>query len=255
MENLILILISISLLSYLFFCFSKHRFFFLMGPVFLILGLLANLYLIARHFYQTQRLPLTNTSETLLSLITLILIVYLILEFKIRLPRVAGLIVSLISLLGLYSAFYIFKKPLMPLLPALQSGWLLFHVSSCIIAYGFFTIAFLAAVIHLTKRDSSPAATFRVMHRSICIGFLFLALGIILGSIWGKYAWGHWWNWDPKETWALITWLIYASYIHGRLFGTCSERKLSWIAILGFLACLFTYLGVNFLLRGLHSYA
>jgi cytochrome c-type biogenesis protein CcsB len=152
----------------------------------------------------------------------------------------------------------------MPLLPALQSRWLVFHVSSCIIAYSFFAISFIAAIVFLIKMtgpnlrqetaEQKSEGLSRLTHRSISLGFFFLTLGIILGSLWGKSAWGHWWNWDPKETWALITWLIYASYIHVRLFGKWSEKKIAGIAILGFLACLFTYLGVNFILKGLHSY-
>lgn len=254
MEDLILILILISAVFYLLSLVFRHRFFSFMGQTFLISGLLGELYLISGHFFQTQRLPLTNTSETLLSLIALIILVYLILEYKVRLPKVTGALVSLVSLLGLYAAFHIFKKPIMPLLPALQSRLLVFHVSSCIAAYGFFTIAFISALVYLFK-GQGDVRIFPVMHRSIAIGFYLLTVGIILGSLWGKSAWGHWWNWDPKETWALITWLIYASYIHGRLFGNWSEKKLCWIAIAGFLACLFTYLGVNFLLKGLHSYA
>lgn len=253
MENLILILILLSFLSYLSACFVKNKFFPLIARIGLSLTVLANFYLILGHLFQTQRLPLTNISETLLSVVTFIILIYLALAYKLRLTQPFGLIVSLISLIGIYSAFYIFKKPLMPLLPALQSRWLVFHVLSCIIAYGFFTIAFITTLAYLFKQGAG-LNILPIIHRSICIGFLFLTLGIVLGSIWGKYAWGNWWNWDPKETWALITWLIYASYIYGCLFENRTEKKLVAISTLGFLACLFTYLGVNFLLRGLHSY-
>ncbi|MEK6728100.1 MAG: cytochrome c biogenesis protein CcsA [Candidatus Omnitrophota bacterium] len=254
MENLVLILYLLSLLFYFLSYFFKHKFFSRLGLIFLSTGLLCSFYLASTHFYTTQRLPLTNTSETLFSLVTLVVLVYLALEWKLGLPRILGLSVSLISLSGLYLAFYFFKKPLLPLLPALQSRWLVFHVSSCIVAYGFFTLAFICAIIYLAR--SNPALIiFSIMHRSISVGFLFLTLGIILGSIWGKSAWGHWWNWDPKETWALITWFIYAGYMHAKLFGNWPKRKLAQIAVLGFLSCLFTYLGVNYILRGLHSYA
>lgn len=253
MENSILILISFSFLSYLSAGLIKNKFFPLIARTGLILVVFANFYLMLAHLLQTQRLPLTNTSETLLSLITLIILIYLALADKLRLSPAAGLLVSLISFIGIYSSFYIFKKPLMPLLPALQSRWLVFHVLSCIIAYGFFTIAFILALVYILKKEKGWGILL-IMQRSICLGFLFLTLGIILGSIWGKFAWGNWWNWDAKETWALITWLIYGRYIHSCLLEKQTEKKLSAVSILGFLACLFTYLGVNYLLRGLHSY-
>lgn len=258
MENLILVIFLFSFLFYFLACFLKPKFFSIAGLSCLCLGFLGNIFLICRHFFYTHRLPLTNISETLLSAVTIVVFIYLVSEFKRHQLKYIGLSISLISCLGLIASFWFLKRPPMPLLPALQSKWLVFHVSSCIIAYCFFTVAFISAVIYLfTGNEASTVCDNlnRFMHRSICLGFSLLTLGIILGSIWGKSAWGHWWNWDPKETWALVTWLIYASYIHGRLFGNWSEKRLSTIAILGFLACLFTYLGVNFLLKGLHSYA
>lgn len=275
-------ILSIYLLSFLFYflaCFLRPKFFPKVALFFLILGFSGNIYLIIQYFLHTHRLPLTTMSETLLSAITIIVLIFLVLELKKHQLEITGLFVSLISFLGLMAAFWFFKRPLMPLLPALQSKWLPFHVSSCIIAYCLFTISFIAAITYLThssalklcllgqgrrhrpgmiKEDAELNKEIllnRLCHRCICPGFFLLTLGIILGSIWGKSAWGHWWNWDPKEVWALITWLIYASYMHGRLFGDWSEKKLSYVAILGFLSCLFTYLGVNFLLSGLHSYA
>lgn len=274
--------LSIYLFSFLFYVlayFLRPRFFRIIALSSLSSGLLGNLYLIIEHFLRSHRLPLTNIAETLLSTVSIIVLVYLVLEFRKRRPILMGLLVSLISSLGLMAVFRFSKGPLMPLLPALQSKWLVFHVSSCIVAYSFFAVSFIAAIVYLTSSTATekgrrPGSTLseaeglternpesdhqillnRLCHRCICIGFFLLTLGIILGSVWGRYAWGHWWSWDAKEVWALITWLIYASYIYGRLSGDWSERKLSWIAISGFSACLFTYLGVTFLLRGLHSY-
>lgn len=256
MEIYIVSLSLISFLSYLSACFFKPGFFSRIAIFSLLLGFLGNLYLIIQHFINTERLPLTNTSETLLSVATLIVFIFLMLAFKRHDLNEIGVLVSLISSIGLIASFWLLKKPLVPLLPALQSKLLVFHVSSCIVAYCFFTVSFITALIYLIREKSDQRVLLtRFTHRFVCLGFYFLTLGIILGSIWGKSAWGHWWNWDPKETWALITWLIYAAFIHGRLFGSWSEEKLAGIAIVGFSACLFTYLGVNFLLKGLHSYA
>lgn len=268
MEITVVSLYLSSFLLYIAAFFSKNKFFSNCALASLALGFLGNLYLIIRHLFNAHRMPLTNTPETLLSMVAVIVLIFLILEFftkggsafgeRAGRFKTIGLFVSLISSLGLIFAFYVLRKPLMPLLPALQSKWLAFHVASCIIAYSFFAISFITAIIFLAKKSSAPDERIwlnRLSHRSICIGFFLLTLGIILGSVWGKSAWGHWWNWDPKETWALVTWLIYGLYIHGRLFSRWPETKLSWVAVFGFLACLFTYLGVNFLLRGLHSYA
>lgn len=258
MEISIVYVYLASFLLYIAASFSKPKFFSNCALSSLSLGFLGHMYLIIRHILHARRMPLTNTSETLLSVTAVIVLIFLILEFKARRFERIGLFVSFISSLGLIFAFWVLKRPVMPLLPALQSKWLVIHVSSCIVAYSFFTISFIAAIIYLARKDSNSNHGIqlnRICHRCISLGFYLLTMGIILGSIWGKSAWGHWWNWDPKETWALVTWLVYGLYIHGRLFFRWSETKLSWVAVFGFLACLFTYLGVNFLLKGLHSYA
>ncbi|MCQ9205888.1 MAG: cytochrome c biogenesis protein CcsA [Omnitrophica bacterium] len=255
MENFTVGIYLVSFLFYLLACFFKQKFFPKIALLSLSLGFLGCLFLVIRHFFQTQRLPLTNTSETLLFAATIIGLIFLAVNYKNKLAKVIGLLVSLIASLALISSLWLARSSPMPLLPALQSKWLVFHVSSCIIAYCFFTIAFVTALIYIVNRESRSSDILSITHSSVSIGFLFLTLGIILGSIWGKFAWGHWWNWDPKEVWALITWFIYGYYFHAFLAKKHSEEKLCWIAIAGFLSCLFTYFGVNFLLKGLHSYA
>ncbi len=89
----------------------------------------------------------------------------------------------------------------------------------------------------------------------IAIGFLLLGVGIITGAVWANYAWGTYWSWDPKETWSLITWFVYAAFIHARLTRGWRGKKAAIISIVGFISVLFTFLGVNYLLSGLHSYA
>lgn len=256
MEYYIASIYLFSFLFYLLACFFRPNAFARIAFLSLCLGFLGTLFLIAKHIFQLRRLPLTNTPETLLSLVTLAVFVFLILEYKKLLPMISGMLISLFSFTGLIFAMRLFRKPSHPLLPALQSKLLVFHVSSCIIAYSFFTIAFIATIINIIKRNSLGQDGLRnVIQRTVCIGFFFLTLGIILGSIWGRSAWGHWWNWDPKETWALISWLIYALYFYGKMFANLPDRILAAIVIAGFLFCIFTYLGVNFLLKGMHSYA
>ena len=91
-------------------------------------------------------------------------------------------------------------------------------------------------------------------HRTIVFGFLWLSAGIITGAVWANEAWGTYWSWDPKETWSIITWFLYASTLHARFTRGWSGRRIAWLAIAGFFAVFFTYFGVNFLLSGLHSY-
>jgi cytochrome c-type biogenesis protein CcsB len=93
-----------------------------------------------------------------------------------------------------------------------------------------------------------------LIYRTTVLGFLLLTLGIVTGAVWAETAWGRYWSWDPKETWSLITWFIYAALLHARLLKGWHGRRTAWLAVLGFMAVLFTYFGVSFLLTGLHSY-
>lgn len=164
--------------------------------------------------------------------------------------------ISMLAIIFLCFLFVLafFRRVAFPLVPALQSKWLIVHVGSCFVAYASFTFAFITGIISFarkTKRDFYICLT----HRSICIGFLFLTIGIILGSLWGKSAWGHWWNWDPKETWALIGWSIYLVYFYSRLIQLkLKDTTVPKFAIVGLLLILFNYFGVTFLMKGLHSY-
>jgi cytochrome c-type biogenesis protein CcsB len=143
-------------------------------------------------------------------------------------------------------------------MPALQSSWLGIHVVASLIGYAFFTISFVSSVVYLAifrgsapKRPSLVFSLDALTYRTISLGFLFLALGIITGSVWAERAWGSYWSWDPKETWALITWLIYAIYLHARLITGWRAKNRAWLAVVGFLSLIFTYVGVRFL-PGLH---
>ncbi len=150
-----------------------------------------------------------------------------------------------------------------PLMPALRSNWLIFHVVTCFLAYAAFAASAFIAVhfIHRTSRSTLPendvVRTDSLMYRIVSVGFFLLTLGILSGSAWAQQSWGRYWGWDPKETWSLITWILYALFLHARVVRGWSGRRLAFIVILGFLAVLFTYFGVNYLptMKGLHSYA
>jgi cytochrome c-type biogenesis protein CcsB len=152
-----------------------------------------------------------------------------------------------------------------PLIPALKSNWLIAHVFTCFVGYGAFAIAFGVSIMYLLKarepqgngglvgRFPSTSVLDELTHQLVMFGFLFLCAGIITGAVWANSAWGRYWGWDPKETWSLITWFVYATLLHARLMRGWRGRRIAYLSIIGFGAVLFTYFGVN-LLPGLHSY-
>ncbi|MFH1148191.1 MAG: cytochrome c biogenesis protein [Pseudomonadota bacterium] len=140
-----------------------------------------------------------------------------------------------------------------PLIPALRSNWLIAHVITCFIGYGAFAVSCGLSVAYLVRGTRENENLDMMNYRMIVFGFLFLTAGIATGSIWAHSAWGAYWQWDPKETWSLITWLIYATVLHARLRGWYG-KKIALLSISGFISVLFTYFGVNFLMAGLHSY-
>lgn len=153
------------------------------------------------------------------------------------------------------SAVFIFINCLKPeihdasLMPALQSPWFIPHVTVYMFSYSVFGCAFLIALSVLFRKDGAAdqGGIFKSMDTLIYIGLAFLTLGMMSGSLWAKDAWGHYWNWDPKETWAALTWLAYLLYVHLRIFGRVSPRILCGIVIFSFLCLQMCWWGVNLL--------
>ena len=228
--------------------------------------------------------PLSNLFESLIFFIFAVLLIYLIVQFTLK-PRYFGVAAApLVTLLiGFASILPPRLKDAHPLMPSLQSYWLNIHVTLMLLSYAAFTLALGSAIIYLVlyytkgKNEKSQGSgdgmlvldagaaggtkvgsqlTFfdDLTYRLILAGFPILAFGIIAGGIWANHAWGSYWSWDPKETWALITWLIYAGYLHFRLTREWKDQKAAWMAVLGFVSVLITYLGVNYLSHGLHTY-
>ena len=290
-----------------------------------------------------RSVPLTNLYESLIFFVWCLILGYLIIEFKYKnrsfgafVTPVAGLALAFIDISGM-------SKEIHPLIPALQSNWLLAHVTMSFIAYAAFALSFSTGLMYLivsTDKKHQPAyifwtftlgifltllitmgidvMTFRVAvrpeefiksymfrssflnrsaaiqiiswismaaiifviwrfghvlktviekfnisseildeitYKSIAVGFPIYTLGgLIFGAIWADQAWGTYWSWDPKETWSLITWFIYAFYLHSRMIRGWRGKRVAIVAVFGFLAVIITYLGVNLLLSGLHSY-
>jgi len=208
--------------------------------------------------------PLSNLYESLVFFALVFSVLYLFVEFKYHM-RAIGVIASPIPFLAMAYASLQADSRIEPLIPALQSNWLIAHVMSCFLGYAAFAVAFGISLLYLFKSfGGDPSSGLRrlvpdtailddLTHRMITFGFLFLSVGIFTGSVWANQAWGRYWGWDPKETWSLITWLIYAAILHVRLMRGWEGRRIAILSVIGFMAVLFTYFGVN-LLPGLHSY-
>jgi ABC-type transport system involved in cytochrome c biogenesis permease subunit len=142
-----------------------------------------------------------------------------------------------------------------PLIPALKSNWLIVHVITCFLGYAAFFMASVMGIILLVKGESAEEAGMLgdMLYRSTATGFILFTFGIVTGSVWAYAAWGRYWGWDPKETWALITWLIYSAVLHVRIRERRVSTKVAAMTLIGLASVLFTYFGVNYL-PGLHSY-
>jgi cytochrome c-type biogenesis protein CcsB len=183
-----------------------------------------------------------------------------LLAFRRYLRGYLGALIALLSTLLLAYASFGVDSRIKPLMPALKSNWLLVHVVTAFLGYAAFALAFGSALLYLIQerrpRPSLPPLPLidNLIYRTTVLGFLLLTLGIVTGAVWAETAWGRYWSWDPKETWSLITWFIYAALLHARLLKGWHGRRIAWLAVLGFMAVLFTYFGVSFLLTGLHAY-
>lgn len=235
--------------------------------------------------------PLSNLYESLLFLAWTLLFIQLLLEYKTSSKIVGPILIPLIVLINGFGnlSLPVEMQKASPLVPALQSNWLMMHVSLMMLSYATLITGSLLAILFLmlsfkksyakntnqnqnfgldegslslqntTKTSFIIVSKFledldNLSYRIISLGFPFLTIGIIAGAVWANEAWGSYWSWDPKETWALITWLIFAAYLHARIIKGWEGKKPAIIASIGFFIVWICYLGVNFLGQGLHSY-
>ncbi len=223
---------------------------------------------IESHQLDIGHVPLSNLYESLIFFSWATVLLYMIVEWRTR-NRSIGTFVTPLAFLALaYASFSDnIQSSIQPLVPALQSNWLTAHVITCFFAYASFAISFGLSLMYLFKRLDTPEGRNSFLkliprpgllddlcYQMVVIGFLMLTLGIITGSVWAHSAWGRYWGWDPKEVWSLITWFVYAAFLHSRLISGWKGKRLAILSIIGFACVLFTYFGVNYL-AGLHSYA
>jgi cytochrome c-type biogenesis protein CcsB len=243
------------------------------GTIVTAAAVLLNLAGIITRWIESHRMgighaPLSNLYESLVFFAFSIGTIYLFMEIRFK-TRAFGAIAVLLAFITLAYASLSpdIDQQIKPLIPALQSNWLTVHVITCFLGYAAFAIAFGISLLYIGLNRGgdtgkvSRAATLLppaevlddLIYQSVIFGFFFLSIGIITGAVWANTAWGRYWGWDPKETWSLVTWFIYATLLHARLVRGWQGKTIAWISIAGFAAVIFTYFGVN-LLPGLHSY-
>jgi len=227
--------------------------------------------------------PLSNLYESLIFLSWGISTIHLFVESQTKSRLIGSISTPIMFFLSGFSTLTLppdMQKAL-PLVPSLQSNWLMMHVTMMMISYATLIVGSLLSILYLaflyfnkntqkivlsngqndsflTNLSFSKLSLLQTVdiwsYRIIGLGFPFLTIGIISGAVWANEAWGSYWSWDPKETWALITWLVFAVYLHSRLLKGWQGEKAATLGSFGFFVIWICYLGVNFLGKGLHSY-
>ena len=209
-------------------------------------------------------IPVSNLYEVFVLFCLITALFYLYYEMHYRTRALGAFVLLIISAAVGFLLWYTISREaheIQPLVPALQSWWMKIHVPANFIGYGTFALAAMVSSAYLLKShgklvDRLPSLELLddVMYKAIAVGFAFFTIATILGALWAADAWGGYWSWDPKETWALIVWLNYAAWLHMRLMKGLRGRVAAWWALMGLLITTFAFLGVNMFLSGLHSY-
>ncbi len=216
-------------------------------------------------------IPVSNLYEVFILFALITALLYLHYEQKYQTRSLGAFVLLVISAAVGFLLWYTFDRHadgIQPLVPALNSYWMKIHVPANFVGYGAFSLAAMIGVVFILKNRAqqlNPQGAINsrlpdlallddVMYKAIALGFAFFTLATILGALWAAEAWGGYWSWDPKETWALIVWLNYAAWLHMRLTKGWNGNPMAWWALVGFFVTLFAFLGVNMFLSGLHSY-
>jgi len=219
--------------------------------------------------YQTVssgHVPITNLRESLVFYAWAIVLIYLILEYMYKIRVMGAFIIPIAFISVIFSlSFPIVESPLPEYF---KSAWLGVHTTLAFLADAAFAIAFGVGIMYLIQqrqlKSKHPGAFYRRLpsldvldelnYKAVAIGFPLLTLAIVSGSIWANSAWGYYWGWEPKEIWALITWVVYAAYLHARLMSGWRGRKAAYMSIAGFMIVVFTFIGVTLLMPGRHGF-
>lgn len=209
-------------------------------------------------------IPVSNLYEVFVLFCLITALMYLYYEARYQARQMGAFVLVVISAAVGFILWYTFDRQaheIQPLIPALQSWWMKIHVPANFVGYGAFALSAMLGVAELlamrgilTNKLPKPEVIDEVMYKAIAVGFLFFTIATVLGAMWAADAWGGYWSWDPKETWALIVWLNYAAWLHVRLVKGWRGAVLAWWAVIGLFVTTFAFIGVNMFLTGLHSY-
>jgi cytochrome c-type biogenesis protein CcsB len=209
-------------------------------------------------------IPVSNLYEVFILFSMITAMFYLYYEQRYATRQLGPFVLLVIAAAVVFLLWYTVTRDaadILPLVPALQSWWMKIHVPANFIGYGTFALSAMVGSAYLLKShgilvDRLPSLEVLddVMYKAISVGFAFFTVATILGALWAAEAWGGYWSWDPKETWALIVWLNYAAWLHMRLMSGLRGRVAAWWALIGLVVTSFAFLGVNMFLSGLHSY-
>lgn len=261
------ILYILAALFYFIFLFSKKEGSAKTGLSLATLGFIIHTMALIWRTIESGHAPFTNMYESLSFLAWASVMAYVVIEFRYKSRKVGPYFMMVVIAIMAVASSPLMPKEAAPLVPALQSYWLWLHVSVTLLGEAFFAVAFIASIMYLAadskekkkKAQSSGLSAAKldsISYRCVAVGFpLFTLGGLVFGMVWAYKAWGSYWSWDPKETWSLITFFAFALYLHTRVVMGWKGRRSALIVIIGFLAAMFTYFGVNYLLAGLHSYA
>ena len=233
-----------------------------------VLGFLLSVLGVVMRALAAQRAPWGNMFEFTITAMVFVVGVYLILVWRAGL-RWLGLPVTMLAAVGNGLAVTVFYVAVAPLVPALHSVWFLIHIVAAAISGAAFSVGGVMSILYLVKKRAEDRGTVRgylerlpesrkidvVAYRFNAFAFPLWTFTVVAGAIWAEYAWGRYWGWDPKETWALVTWVIYACYLHARSTAGWRGTKAAVIAIIGLASFWFNFVGINLLVSGLHSYA
>ena len=244
------------------------------GMVLTALGAVAQTGVLVTRGMATDRLPWGNMYEFATATVLVAVVAYLVLALRSPGLRHIGVFVLAPVVLSLVLIGLFLYAEAGPLVAALRSSWLAVHVSTAILGFGIFFVSGIASALYLLRdrhdaaratgeasgegivsRLPGAAVLDRVAHRTAVFGFPIWTFAVIAGAIWAESAWGRFWGWDPKETWAFIAWVVYAAYLHARTTAGWRGRPAAWVNILGLAAMIFNLLFVNMVSTGLHSYA
>jgi len=239
-----------------------------MGVALTIIGFLLSVAGVLTRALAAQRAPWGNMFEFTIMAMVFIVGVYLIMVWRAGV-RWLGLPVTLLAAVGNGLAVTVFYVAVAPLVPALHSVWFLIHIVAAAISGAAFNIGGVMSILYLIKKRAEDRNTVHgylerlpssrkidlIAYRFLAFAFPLWTFTVVAGAIWAEYAWGRYWGWDPKETWALITWVIYAGYLHARSTAGWRGTKAAVIAIIGLASFWFNFVGINLFVSGLHSYA